>query len=478
MGGFIWDWIDQGIARTDAKGRKWWAYGGDYGDQPNDANFCINGLISPDRTVKAATEECKYVFQPVTVKPVDLAKMQFTIKNRFSFRNLNEYDLSWTLIENGKVIGSEPMGSLNVLPGESTQFNVSRDFSKASGEVWLRISVKLANDELYAKKGYEIAKEQFLVADAKPAQKMISTIPVKIFEDSESSLTLGTKDFKVTFDKTSGYLTKYQYQGKEMLNGQLKPNFWRPLTDNDIRAWQVVKNLSDWTTIAASLKLVQIKVLDEGITKHIIADLKSDQGLNLQLTYKVSGEGIVEVSYQAKIAGKLTEPLRIGMSTELSGDLGLMNFYGKGPYENYTDRSHAAEVNVYSGKVEDFIFHYVRPMENGNHTEVRWMALRNSAGSGLMFIGNQPLNTSVWPYTAENITKAAHINELEPAGFYTVNIDLGQAGLGGNDTWSWRGIPLPEYHLSLKEYNYEFKLIPLAKIKDVNAIIKTATNYR
>lgn len=474
MGGFIWDWIDQGIARTDVQGRKWWAYGGDYGDKPNDANFCINGLISPDRTVKAATEECKYVFQPVEFVPYDLDKMQFRMKNRFQFRNLNEFDIRWTLTENGKDIGTGSLGAFNVLPGESKLFAVDYDLSKTTGEVWLKVSVKLAKDELYAKRGYEIAKAQFLVSSAKPIQAIASTVAVQVFEDSEKSLTLGAKDFKVTFDKTSGYLTKYQFQGKELLIGQMKPNFWRPLTDNDTRAWQVVKNLSDWPSVTASLNLVQMKVLDEGITKLIIADLKSDQGLNLQLSYKVSGDGIVDVNYQAKIGEKLTDPLRIGMTTELSNDLGMMSFYGKGPFENYSDRSHAAEVNIYSGKVEDFIFDYVRPQENGNHTEVRWLALRNATGSGLMVVGKQPLNASVWPYTAENITKAAHINEIEPAGFYTMNIDLGQAGLGGNDTWSWRGIPLPEYHLSKKEYSYGFKLVPFAKVKDVDGLVKVA----
>ena len=474
MGGFIWDWIDQGVSRTDANGRKWWAYGGDYGDKPNDANFCINGLISPDRTVKAATEECKYVFQPVIVEPYDLAKMQFRIKNRFQFRNLNEFNIGWTLVENGKEIGVGSLGAFNVLPGETKLFAVDHDLSKTTGEVWLRVFVKLAKDELYAKRGYEIAKEQFLVKEATPVQPIVSKIAVQVFEDSEKSLTVGSKDFKVTFDRTSGYLTKYQFQGKDMLTGSLKPNFWRPITDNDIRAWQVVENLSDWTSVVASLKLVQMKVLDEGITKLIIADLKSEKGLNLQLSYKVSGDGIVDVKYQVKIGEKLSEPLRIGMTTELSNDLGLMSFYGKGPWENYSDRSHAAEVNIYSGKVDDFIYYYVRPQENGNHTEVRWMALRNATGSGLMVVGNQPLNTSVWPYTAETITKAAHINELEPAGFYTVNIDLGQAGLGGNDTWSPRGIPLPEYHLSLKDYSYGFKLIPFVKVKDADGLVKVA----
>ncbi len=477
MGGFIWDWIDQGIARTDANGKKYWAYGGDFGDKPNDANFCINGLISPDRTVKPATEECKYVFQPVSVEPYDLDKMQFRMKNRFWFRNLNEFDIRWTLIENGKEIGVGSLGVFPVAPGESKLFGVDFDLSKATDEVWLRVSVRLAKDELYAKRGHEIAKEQFLVKKANPVQPVSSPIAVQVFEDSEKNLVLGTKESRVTFDKTTGYLTSYQFQGEELIKTPMKPNFWRPLTDNDIRAWQVEKNLSDWPSITSGLKVGRFDVASNGPAKLITVDLKNDSGLNLQLSYKVSGNGVVEVNYQVKIGEKLTEPLRIGMTTQMAKDYNLMSFYGKGPYENYSDRCRAAEVNVYSGKVEDFIFQYVRPMENGNHTEVRWMALRIASGNGLMVIGKQPLNTSVWPYSPENIQKAQHINDLEPAGFFTVNIDLGQAGVGGIDTWSPRGMPLPQYRLSQKEYSYGYKLIPFAKAKDTEALVKVAGKY-
>jgi len=474
MGGFIWDWIDQGVSRTDDKGRKWWAYGGDYGDQPNDANFCINGLISPDRTTKAATEECKYVFQPVVIEPYDQDKMQFRLKNRFFFRNLNEFAIYWTLIENGKEIKTQSLGEFNVLPGESKLFAVDYDLSKSAGEVWLKVSIKLAKDELWAKRGFEIAKEQFMVKEARPAQPAESKVAVQVFEDSEKTLVVGAKDFKVTVDKTSGYITKYQFQGKDLLISALKPNFWRALSDNDIRAWDVLKNLSDWPSITSSLKPTQVKVLDEGLNKLVIADLAGNDGLKLQLSYKISGDGAVDVNYQVKIGEKQSEPLRIGLTTAFAGDLQTMSFFGKGPFENYSDRLHAAEVNVYSGKVEDFCFKYVRPQENGNHTQVRWLALRNATGTGLIVIGKQPLNTSVWPYTAETLAKAAHINDLEPAGFYTANIDLAQAGVGGNDTWSWRGIPLSEYHINNKDYSYGFRLVPFTKVKDNDGLVKAA----
>ncbi len=474
MGGFIWDWIDQGIARTDDKGRKYWAYGGDFGDKPNDANFCINGIISPDRTVKPATEECKYVFQPVSVVPYNLDKMQFRMINRFSFRNLEDLDIRWTLVENGKSIGTGTLGVFPVMPGESRLFAVEQDLSKCTGEVWLDVSVKLAKDELYAKRGHEIAKEQFLVVAAKPSQPVATSVPVQVIEDSENSLVLGAKVFKVTIDKQTGYLSKYEFQGKEMISGELKPNFWRPITDNDLKAWRVLQNLSDWLSIAKNLNVEKFSVLDEGTSKLIVVDQKSAAGLVLRLSYKVSGNGEVEVNYQAKIGEQLTDPLRIGMTTQIASEFGQMSFYGKGPYENYIDRNLSANVNVYSGKVEDFIFQYVMPQENGNHTGVRWLALQNASGTGLMIEGNQELNTSVWPYTAENILKAQHINELEPAGFYTLNVDLAQAGVGGIDSWSPRGIPLTKYRLKEKSYSYGFKIVPFAKIKNVDGLIKLA----
>ena len=474
MGGFIWDWIDQGIAQTDAQGRKYWAYGGDFGDKPNDGNFCINGILNADRTVKPALEECKYVFQPVSIVPYDQDKMQFRVINRFYSRNLNEFDIRWTLMENGKEIGTGSLGAFNVLPGESRLFGVDKNLSKTTGEVWLKVSVKLAKDELYAKRGFEIAKDQFLVSAAKPIQTVASKVIVQTFDDSAQHLILGTKDFKVTFDKATGYLTNYQFLGKEMLTGVLKPNFWRPLTDNDLKAWQVLKNLSDWPEVQSSLSLVQLKILDEGISKLVIAELKSSKGVNLQLSYKISGDGIIDVNYWVRIDEKLSDPLRIGMTTQLALDYNHMSFYGKGPYENYTDRNRSAEVNIYAGKVEDFMFQYVVPMENGNHTEVRWLALQNAAGNGIMVVGKQPLNTSVWPYTAENIMKAQHINELESADFYTINIDFGQAGVGGNDSWSWRGTPMTKYRLTNKEYNYGFKIIPFTKVKKTDDLLKVA----
>jgi beta-galactosidase len=474
MGGFIWDWIDQGISKTDEKGRKWWAYGGDYGDQPNDANFCINGIISPDRTVKPATEECKYVFQPVVIEPYFLDKLQFRIKNRFFFRNLNEFNIIWKMIENGKEIKSGGLGVFSVLPGESRLFAIDQDLSKSTGDVWLRISICTAKDEGYAPRGFEIAKEQFLVKKAVPVQSVASTAKVQIFDNSEKNLVLGTKDVKVTFDKSTGFITQYQLSGKDMIVAPLKPNFWRPITDNDTRAWEVLKNLSDWPSVTKNIKLSDFKIFDDGLGKQIVANLLGDKGLSLQLSYKITGDGIVTVHYLVKIGKELSEPLRIGMATGVSGNLGTMSFYGKGPFENYSDRCHAAEVNIYAGKVEDFIYSYVRPQENGNHTQVSWLALQNSAGIGIMIIGSQPLNTSVWPYTFETIAKAKHINDLDPAGFYTVNVDLAQAGVGGNDTWSPRGIPLPEYHLNKKEYSYGFKIVPFAKIKGTDGLVKVA----
>jgi beta-galactosidase len=468
MGGFIWDWIDQGIARTDEKGRNWFAYGGDYGDKPNDGNFCINGILNADRTVKPALEECKYVFQPVAVEAYDLDQLHFRLVNRFYFRNLSDFDIAWSVFENGKEVRTGRFGTFAVEPGGSRLFAVPFDKKSISGETWLRVSVKLAKDEPWAKAGYEIAKQQFLIAGPKAVEKVTATKePVQVLSDSDDELALGNKNFKVVFSKKSGYLTAYKFQGQDLIVAPLKPNFWRPSTDNDRMGWRVDKNLSDWRSVVANLKAATFDVGDVASGKQLTVQLKNDAGLEIELVYTVSGDGVVAVRYANKIGGQLTEPLRVGLTTEVSKGLEQMSFYGKGPFENYSDRCNGSEVGLYTGRVEDFIFSYVLPQENGNHTGVRWLALQNSAGNGLMIVGEQPLSMSVWPYTAENIQAAQHMNELEPAGFYTMNIDLAQAGVGGTDSWSWRAMPLEKYRLLAKEYRYSFKIVPVKKTKDL-----------
>ena len=179
----------------------------------------------------------------------------------------------------------------------------------------------------------------------------------------------------------------------------------------------------------------------------------------LSMTFTVSGDGYLEVDYQLAIPGGYNDLLRVGMQFQVDPNYSNMSFFGKGPYENYWDRSESAEVDLYTGKVDDFFYHYVRPQESSNRTQVRWLQLEDRSG-GVRFTGEKPLSVSVWPYTPENIDQAQHTIELERADHLTVNIDFQQAGVGGADSWSPKARPIEKYRLSENEYRYAFSIGP------------------
>lgn len=464
MGGFIWDWVDQGIAKTDPDGTKWYAYGGDFGDTPNDGNFCINGIINPDRTPKPELYECKYVFQPISWTVNDLNQGKLFMKNRSNFTSLDDYEIQWSVSKYGRVIEHGTLGQIDLPPGETKVIKVPFTKPTGKGEYWLRMSAHLKNDAGWEKAGFEVAKDQFRLPNSvfPTLTKSDSKGVVEVWKDDANVLTLGNKNFKVEFDKNSGYLTSYKVNGNELINSSLKPNFWRPSTDNDDRGWHVDQNLSDWQGIASSLKVSKF-TKDENGSGFIVHSILKNDSLSLDLTYTVTPDARVHVGYQVTIPKSLSEPLRIGMTTTSPNSFSNMAFYGKGKQENYTDRSKGAEVNVYSGKVSDFTFDYIRPQENGNHIGVRWLSLANSAKKGLLIVGDQPLSTSVWPYSAEVLDKAEHMNDLKTAANNTLNIDLVQTGVGGRDSWSMHARPIDKYRLLKKEYQYGFTLMPLPK---------------
>lgn len=464
MGGYIWDWIDQGIEQIDANGQKWYAYGGDFGDTPNDNNFCLNGIINPDRSLKPGMVECKYVFQPVAWEAYDLDNKLVVIKNRSNFTSLSDYEIRWTVSKYGKVVESGVLGLPNLLPGDSKIISVPFKTKTTDAEYWLRLSAHLKENTNWEKAGFEVAKQQFLLPGSKPFSLNMQTVKggVQTITDNETELVLGGKDFRVAFDKKSGYLKDYQAKGVQLITSELSPNFWRPTTDNDHRGWRVDSNLSDWKEIAANLKLKKFDVSTNNETITIKTALEN-KGVQLALTYEIAANASVKVDYSVEIPEEISEPLRVGLTTTTSNNLTEMYFYGKGPDENYNDRSRGSEVGTYSGKIEDFIFQYIVPQENGNHTEIRWLSLTNNKGTGLQIAGMQPLSMSVWPYTAENIEKAKHTFELTKADNYTLNIDFAQAGVGGTDSWSLRARPIDQYRLLEKTYHYGFIILPSTK---------------
>lgn len=464
MGGFIWDWVDQGILAHDEKGTQYWKYGGDFGDTPNDNNFCINGIVNPDRTPHPAAYECKYVNQAIVFDAVDLEKGTIKATSRFHFTNLNKYTIVWSLSEDGTKIRNGSIVDAELAPGQNREITIpyGKINAKPGKEYWLLIEVQLKNDELWAKAGHQIAYEQFKLPFYQNKKYETNNVRNNIVHTENENHEFSSDNFKLIINKQTGWIEKYTYNNTELISAPLIPNFWRPLTDNDSRGWKAQDKSAFWKNAVSLLKTQDIKFNNnEDMPAQIKVAKAIENKILLELVYTIDGNGNLTVDYSLECNKSLPDMLRVGMSFKTPATYNTMEFYGKGPWENYSDRSQGAIVDVYKGKVNDFIWHYIYPQENGNHTDVRWLSLSNNSKNGLKIEGAQLLSTSVWPWSHQQLTEAKHINDLKAENDLTVNIDLVQTGVGGNDSWSDNAAAIDQYKLKPAKYTYSFTIKPL-----------------
>ena len=462
IGGFIWDWMDQGLVKETPSGTKYRAYGGDFGDTAiNDGNFCLNGIINADQTPKPATYEVKKVFQPVDITVRDINQGEFTIRNQHDFLNLNIYDVTWELTEEGQTIqhGNTVIPDLAPNQKSTLKINLAKPAIKKDLEYFLMIKFVLKEDTKWAKKGHVVAWEQFEIPWEIPMVKEQTDSAGKDINllASKDKLTVTGNNFRVEIDKNSGLLTGYNKNGQDLILSPLKPNFWRPLTDNDRRGAKAHIHQAAWKTAGDKIEVKSFDV-HENQQKEVI--VKAGLWLtNIQSAYNVSytinADGKVTVDAEIIPAEGLPDMLRFGMQTTVPASLDNWTWFGKGPHENYIDREKSAWVGKFSVSVKEDFFHYIYPQESNNRIGVRWFTLENNTGSGLKVTGTEPLSVSAWPYTMEEIDRATHTYELEP-GNITVNIDYRQAGVGGDDAWSMNSRPHPEFRLPAKVYRYSF----------------------
>lgn len=466
LGGYIWDWIDQGILRKDKNGKDYYAYGGSYGDTPNDGSFCINGIIASDRTPKPEIYECKKVNQPVVISTEDAKSGVFEILNRHHAIDLSQYDMSWAITENGKAIQSGTLGSMNTKPYESSKLNI--DFKKpkfkAGSIYYLNITGKLNKNTLWAKAGYVVFEEQFKldynVAEPSPLK---SNSPLVVTEN-DSSISLDNQSISLKIDKATGYISAYTSKGVNVLQSPLKLNFWRAETENDkaYRKSMKLESELDWMHAGDRLKVNNITVNTDEKGKVIVTVNGNIENPKTAVTlaYTVLGSGEVKVDYKATIDESAPNAPRIGMTFDIAKTYGTLTYLGKGPQSNYSDRNYGAHVGIYSGKPEDINYKYVYPEEYGNRTETHWLKLTNSANKGILIKGERPISFSVQEYSIDNLQEANFLNELVERDAYTVNVDLSQQGVGGDNTWSHRARAHEEFRNQPGTYTYSFYLVP------------------
>ena len=380
------------------------------------------------------------------------------MQNRFFFNNLNDYLVYWTLSEDGKEIqhGSTTIGDIPANQKGTLNIPYSQPKMKAGSRYLLKLSMRTINNEKWADAGFELAKQQFELVNNAKAEKTANAKAVSV-NDSKSNIIVGNDGFSATFDKMSGYLTSYSVNGQSIIEAALKPNFWRVGTDNDLLGWHIDKNLGVWDKATQGLTLKDIKVEETANLVTIQATHTFENSINVAITYKVDGEGNITVNFKLDADEKLSGMPRLGMTTIVNKSLANMSFFGRGPFENYADRNNGADIDLYEGTVKDFLYEYVRPQENSNRTDIDWLSLASNNHS-LTINGVEPLSMSVWPYSTENLSKSAHTYDLKDQGAFTVNIDLIQAGVGGNDSWSWRAAPIKQYQIPAGKYEYTFTL--------------------
>ncbi|MFM6975818.1 MAG: glycoside hydrolase family 2 TIM barrel-domain containing protein, partial [Sphingobacteriaceae bacterium] len=455
IGGCIWDFKDQGIAKKDSTGKEFYAYGGDFGDKPNDGNFCINGIADASGRPKAAMYECKRVYQPAETQWKDQQQGIISIENRHAAKNLSAYAIYLNFLQNGALIKSIQIPSQDIPAGSTKALNISAYYPalKSGSEYLLNISFKLKEDELWATKGYEIAANQL---EIKPLVKGIQLSPGAALSVAPGGgfTSLKGKDFQITFK--NGALSSYISNGYEFIKEPFLPHFTRPQTDNDRRGWKPNKKLKTWYEAKPTLK--SFKTIKEGAVYQSVYEIVKDSA-EVQLTYTISHDGGIKVDYALKANQAMPNIPKVGLQGGIANPLQQITFYGKGPHENYIDKAFGADAGIYTAALKDFTEPYIYPQENANRTGIRWMSF-SDAKNNLMVVADSLLSMSAWPYTEKNIIEAKHTYKLKDPGFITLNIDLIQMGIGGNDTWSDVSQPLPQYQIKSGNYNYSFYLKP------------------
>ncbi|MGY6647528.1 glycoside hydrolase family 2 TIM barrel-domain containing protein [Wenyingzhuangia sp. IMCC45574] len=458
IGGFIWDMVDQGLETKTDKGEKYFAYGGDFGDIPNDKNFCINGVFSSDRKPNPHAWECKYIFQPFNFKVVDAKAGKITAINHLAFTNLNQYEVRWSVSENGRIIKKGSLENVNVEAKTSSELIIpfKKVRFKEGKEYWINISVHEKTNQWWAAKGHEVAREQMLLKENDVAFVLTSKSKSAVaVNETESEIKISAKAYTAKVSKESGALISLVKNKKEQIKSPLQPNFFRPPVDNDIRGASsrgFKKSRKYWEFLADKLKTTDVKVIATKKNEAKVVVTKAFKNdVKVELTYTFLSDGKVGVKMDMDAKESLPSLIRFGMEMGIAKDYIQTNFYGKGPWENYIDRKRGATVDEYTFKTKDLFTNYVYPQENGNRSDVRWLELNTTKKASLHILGAQNFNFSIWPYSAKNITTAKHPFDLKDQGFYTLNIDSAHYSLGGTLSET-----LPKYLLPAGKYSLEF----------------------
>lgn len=481
QGGFIWDWVDQTFEIKDDKGNNIWAYGGDMGfvGIPNDSNFCANGLILADRSLRPHIWEVKKVYQPIHFDPISFSDNKIRITNHHDFVNLNDFDFEWQVKADGKIISQSKfdVNDLKANQSRDIKLDIPNFEVKPNTEYFLHLNAYYKGKHPFIPQGHLQAYEQFaLPVDSKLAAKKDIQGEIQLDEQADKYIISGNS-FEVSFSKNDGKLYSLKESGKELLKTGITPNFWRPLTDNDV-ANKLGTRCTIWKEASTNMILESINgnKANNTINVDVIYKLEK-QDSEIVINYMIYPNGTIDVNYKL-ITGNIPLPEipKVGLYMVMQGEYDQMTWLGRGPHENYWDRKNSATIDLYKSDIWSQFHPYIRPQETANKSDVRWFSLQNDSGNGLLIKGKQPLNVSAWNFPMEELmyvpfnTQRKHGGSIQKQDMVWVNIDYLQMGVGGDNTWGAQ--THPEYTITPIDMSYGFTIIPISRSSDLTETSK------
>lgn len=441
QGGFVWEWFDHGIQSFNEAGEKYYKYGGDFNDDPTNGSFCIDGLIMPDRTPSPGLLEFKKVIEPIETSEVDLRKGVIKIKNRFDFISLDHIDLIYTIVKEDKVILSGKCDMKGV--AAKTEKEIKLDYpdiftEDMYGDYYLNISYQLNKDTNWAESGHELATAQFKLPSM---EEYIVVKPQGRLEviDKDYRLIIKGQDFETAFDKIKGKMLYIVKDGYRILGSGPQLNFWRAPIDNDMYLLEDYYKKYFMHLMQEIIEDFHYEIKDNYVFIKIYAINGTPNAswyYSSIYQFKIYPGGDILVDIEGVPDGKTENAPnmipRIGIKMQINKECCNAKWYGRGPGESYSDSKHCNLFGIYEKTVDELFTNYVKPQENGNRTDCKWVSLTNDRGLGIMAATKDRLDFSAMYYEAVDLEKAKHNVDLVKRDYIVLNVDYKQNGLGSN----------------------------------------------
>lgn len=479
QGGFIWDFVDQSIRWKNRKGIEAYGYGGDFNRyDASDGNFCNNGLVTPDRAVNPHTHEVGYFYQSIWTTPSDIENGVIDVFNEYFFRDLSAYYMEWQLLADGEVVQTGFVNDLKVAPRQTAKLKL--DIQKGNickcKELLLNVAYKLKHEEMLLPAGFAVAKDQLAVRPYNApdmelknmTETNVAVVPPVVKENDRTYLIVQGENFSLDFNKYNGFLCRYVVAGRELIDegGRLTPNFWRAPTDNDFGA-NLQNKYRAWLNPEMKLTSLKHTVDNDMVTIRAEYDMPAVAS-KLSLTYMINNKGTVKVTQKmtADKSVEVSDMFRFGMQMQMPEAFDRIDYYGRGPVENYIDRNHSTDLGRYRQSVAEQYYPYVRPQETGTKTDIRWWRQLNVGGYGLQFVADAPFSASALNYSIESLDEGTrkrqiHTSDISPVDYTNLCIDKVQMGLGCVNTWG--ALPLEQYRLPHGDYEFTFVMTPIGR---------------